>query len=99
MTRALAIKMGLRVFIAGFPMTGRQVKDTAIAGTLRIALEIGQTLKNARSKQDPVDALVNYLRTTSYYHHVKVVFDGKIYDLERNMAAGFSVGPLPLGLA
>ncbi len=92
MTRALAIRMGLRVFIAGFPMTGRQVKDTAIAGTLRIAFEIGRTLRDARSKLDPVDALVNYLRTTPYYFHAKVVFDGKINDLERKTAAGFSVG-------
>lgn len=91
-TRALAIKMGLRVFIAGFSMSGREVKKSAIGGTLRIALEIGRTLKQARAKQDPVAALVNYLRTTPYYNHAEVVFDGKIADLVRDTAGGFSVG-------
>lgn len=92
MTRALAIRMGLRVFIAGFAMTGRQVKDTAIGGTLRIALDIGRALKAARSGHDPVAALVDCLRKTDYYNHANVVFDGKISDLERDTAAGFSVG-------
>jgi DUF917 family protein len=91
-TRALAIKMGLRVFIAGFPMTGKQVKETAIAGTLKIALEIGQTLKAARSKTDPVNALIAYLRTTPYYNQAHILFDGKIADLARDTARGFSIG-------
>lgn len=92
MVRALAIKMGLRVFIAGFPMTGRQVKQAAISGTLGIALEIGRTLRDARSNGDPVSALVEYLRTTSYYSYAKMAFDGKITDLERETANGFSIG-------
>jgi len=95
MTRALAIKLGLRVFIAGFSMTGRQVKQSAIGGTLSVALEIGRTLRQARSTSaqvDPVNALLNCLRSTELYHHAEVAFDGKIVDLRRDTAVGFSAG-------
>ncbi len=92
MTRALAIQMGLRVFISGFAMTGRQMKEAAILGTLTVALGIGRAIAKGRRDGDPVSSLVDYLRTTDYYRHAKVLFDGKIVDLERNTAGGFSVG-------
>ena len=39
-----------------------------------------------------VEALVNYLRTTPYYNQCKVVFDGKITDLRREIVNGFTMG-------
>ena len=41
MTRALAIRMGLRVYLSCFPMTGRQMRETAIHNTLSAARRIG----------------------------------------------------------
>lgn len=92
MTRALAIQMGLRVFISGFAMTGRQMKEAAIIGTLSVALGIGRAIAKGRRESDPVGALIDYLRTTEYYRHARLLFDGKIVDLERTTAGGFSVG-------
>lgn len=92
LTRALAIEMGLRVFIACFPSTGRQVKDAAIAGTLSIAFGVGNAISLGRRDGNPVDSLVEYLCTTEHYRHARVLFDGKIVDLERNTSAGFSTG-------
>lgn len=92
MTRALAIQMGLRVFIAGFSMSGRQLKEAAIEGTLTLAHGIGCAIRQGRHDGDPVEALVSYLRTTEYYKHAKILFDGKIIDLERKTDAGFSIG-------
>lgn len=92
MTRALAIQMGLRVFVACFPMTGREMKVAAIHNTLTLARGIGRAIREGRAKGDPVGSLVGYLRTTTTYPHAHVVFDGKITDLERTTAEGFSVG-------
>lgn len=91
MTRALAIQMGLRVFVACFPMSGKQMKKACIPDTLTLALGIGRTIRSARGN-GPVEALIAYLRNTSTYRHAYRLFDGKIVDLERSTSAGFSVG-------
>ncbi len=92
MTRALAIQMGLRVFIGCFAMTGRQMKEAAIHGTLTLAHGIGRAIREGRARGAPVDSLMRYLRTTRTYAHAHVLFDGKIVDLERRISDGFSVG-------
>lgn len=92
MTRALAIQMGLRVFIACFPMSGREMKTAAIHNTLTLAHGIGAAIREGRLKGDPVAALIRYLRGTTTYPHAHVLFDGKIIDLDRTTAEGFSVG-------
>lgn len=92
LTRALAIEMGLRVFIACFASTGRQLKECAIDGTLSIALGAGRAIARGRREGDPVQTLVQYLEGTPHYRHARVLFDGKIVDLERNTSAGFSTG-------
>ncbi|MDA5194122.1 DUF917 domain-containing protein [Govanella unica] len=92
MTRALAIQMGLRVFIACFPMSGRDMKKAAIYHTLTLARGIGASIREGRMKGDPVTSLINYLRGTTTYPHAHVLFDGKITDLDRSTSEGFSVG-------
>lgn len=92
LTRALAIEMGLRVFIACFPGTGRQVKQAAIGATLSAALGIGQAIARGRRDGAPVQSLVEYLCGSEPYRYARLLFEGKIVDLERNTAAGFSSG-------
>lgn len=92
MVRALAVQMGLRVFVAGFPMSGRQLKAAAIRHTLTIAQGIGCAIRHGRQQGNAVASLINYLRSTEHYRHAKVLFDGKIIDLIRETARGFSVG-------
>lgn len=92
LTRALAIEMGLRVFIACFPGTGLQVKQAAIGGTLGVALGAGQAIARGRRAGTPVQALVDYLCGAEPYRYARVLFEGKVVDLERNISAGFSSG-------
>ncbi len=92
MTRALAIQMGLRVFIACFPMTGRQVKDFAVPKTLSIAHAVGQAIRKGGHEGDAVEYLLDALEHSLHYKHARVLFDGKIVDLNREISAGFSVG-------
>ena len=92
LTRSLAMKMGLRVFIACFPMTGRDVKKAAIPGTLGIALEIGRTIREGRRAGDVISHLFKYLRSLDYYNKPQVLFNGKIVDVYRETSQGFSSG-------
>lgn len=97
LTRAIAIDMGLRVFIACFPMTGKDVKRFAVPRTLSAALGIGKSIREGRANGDPVASLIEFLQNGSdIYRHAKVLFDGKIVDLVRETARGFSVGSCTL---
>lgn len=92
LVRATAIQMGLSVMLSAYPLLGKQVKDYAVHGTLSLALGIGTAIREGRSTGNPVDELIRYLKTTPYYNHAKVLFDGKVTDLRRETTKGFAVG-------
>ncbi len=90
--RAIAIQMGLSVMLSAYPLTGRQVKDYGVHGTLSLALGIGTAIREGRATGNPVAALIQYLKTTPYYNHAKILFDGKVTDLRRETTKGFAIG-------
>jgi DUF917 family protein len=90
--RAVAMQMGLAVMISCYPMKGADAKRAAIGGTMGLAVGIGRAIADGRRAGDPVQSLLGYLRTTQYYRHCREIFDGKIIDLMRETARGFSVG-------
>ncbi|RVT92979.1 DUF917 domain-containing protein [Sphingomonas crocodyli] len=92
MTRALAISMGLRVFVGCFPMSGRQAKQSAVRSTLTAAYEIGVAIREGRAGKDVSQSLVECLNKGGLYKNARVLFDGKIVDLVRETTRGFSVG-------
>lgn len=94
--RALAMQMGLAVMISAYPMTGRDAQRTAVGGTMSLAVEIGRAITAGRRNGDPVAALIDYLRTTTYYNQAKLLFDGKIVDLVRETTRGFAIGKCTL---
>lgn len=92
LVRVSSIEMGCSVILSSYSMTGKQVKDYGVHGTLTMALEIGRAIEKGRKVGEPVEALVSYLRTTPYYNQCKVIFDGKITDLRREVTNGFTIG-------
>ena len=90
--RAVAIWMGLSVMISCYPMTGRQVKKHGVKGTLTLALGVGRAISQGSKEGGAVESLLAYLRSTEYYNRCKVLFDGKITDLNRETTKGFSMG-------
>jgi DUF917 family protein len=93
LARNVVISMGGGAHIALYPMTGRQVKDTAVRNTLSLALDIGRAIASARSnKMDPVEGLIDYFRSSREQRLCRVLFHGKITDLKRETRAGFSIG-------
>jgi DUF917 family protein len=92
LVRVASIEMGCSVILSSYPMTGADVKRTAVKGTMTLALEIGRAIARGRHSGNPVDELVSYLRTTPYYNQCKVLFDGKVTDLRRETTRGFAIG-------
>lgn len=86
MARTITIDMGSTALIALFPMTGRQLKDSMISGTLSKAEGIGRTLREARAgHRDPIDAVA---KETGGFE----IFHGKVVDVRRRTERGFARG-------
>ncbi|QIZ38599.1 DUF917 domain-containing protein [Saccharopolyspora sp. ASAGF58] len=90
--RAVTIRMGGAAYIAEYSMSGADVKRTAIPGTLTLACDLGRTIRLAReAHRDPFDALRGHLAET-IYRFGTVLMRGKIVDVERSVADGFTAG-------
>jgi DUF917 family protein len=84
--RAACVEFGAVCASIGFPMTGRQVRETAILRTLTYAQEIGRAIREARDRHtDPIDEIT---RITDGY----VIFRGKIVDVSRQTMKGWNIG-------
>ncbi|GAA3660392.1 DUF917 domain-containing protein [Nonomuraea antimicrobica] len=92
LARGITVRLGGVAHIAEYAMTGAEVKRTAVPRTLSLALTIGRTIRLARERNaDPVAALAEALRGT-LYGHLRVLFRGKVSDVERRTEAGFARG-------
>ena len=93
LARVICVQMGGMAHMGIYPMTGAEVKRVAVRDTMSLGLEIGRTIRRAREAlTDPFEALTAYLRTTEYYSHCEVIFDGKIADVLRETSRGFALG-------
>ena len=90
LARAITIQMGCAACYALAPMSAEQVRRTAIPHTLSLARRLGDAVAKARSRgADPVEAV---LATCPG----KVLFAGKVVDVERRTTAGFARGALSI---
>lgn len=92
LVRTTSMQLGAIVAISCYSMTGKDLKRTAVKGTLTLAGEIGRVIAGARKTSNPATALAAYLRTTPYYSYCKILFDGKVQDVRQEAKAGFNVG-------
>lgn len=89
----IAVGMGGIMSSAGFAQSGADVKRAAVPGTLSICQDIGRALRQARSqRRDPFDALLAALRSTEYYQHAHLIFEGKVVDVSRRIDGRWSLG-------
>ena len=90
--RGVTIRMGGAAYIAEYPMTGKQVKNTSIPNTLTLAIKLGACIRKAReSYLNPFDEIINLLPQTPYSFG-KIIFRGKIIDIFRKTQSGFAKG-------
>ena len=90
--RSLVVQMGASAMLCCYPMTGAEAKRTAVAATQSVAYGIGRAISAGRGAGQPVAALLAYLRTTAYYRHAYLLFDGKILDVQRETTRGWVLG-------
>ena len=90
--RGLTIRMGGAAHTASYPMSGADVKRTAVPRTLSLGILVGRTIREARERHaDPFAALSDALRDT-LYEHGEVIFAGKVVDVMRRTVDGFARG-------
>ncbi len=91
--RILATEFGGGAAVGLYLMTGKQVKETAVHGTLSLALNIGRAVRTARAdKADPFEAIFSVVRSRAGWQVGRILFDGKISDVERRMTNGYNTG-------
>lgn len=91
--RSLSVVLGGSCHLMEYPLDGRQVKATALRGTVSDALAIGRSIRLGREAgRDPFASLFGALRSSNQFSHAGVLFDGKIVDVERETRDGFSLG-------
>lgn len=86
LARVATIEMGCTASIALYPMTGRQLRETMVLGSISLSQELGRLLREARTRHaDPVAALVERLGG-------RRLFGGRVVDLNRRTEGGFARG-------
>lgn len=88
--RVVTAQMGAAAAMCDYPMHGRQLKQSAIGGTLTLAENIGRTLRLAN--QSGSNALQALLDVVQGY----AIGCGKVVDVERLTTGGFARGCLRL---
>ena len=90
LARSVTIQMGCVACYAVAPMSAEQVRRTAVPLTLSLARDLGDAVKTARANGDnPLDAILGTCPG-------KVLFSGKVVDVERRTTAGFARGMLTI---
>jgi hypothetical protein len=88
--RSLTIDMGSSAMIALYPMSGKQLKEAAVPGTITMAETIGRAIRESRAaERDPIGTM---LRVTNGFR----LFEGKIGDVARRTETGFARGEATL---
>lgn len=92
--RNAAMAYGGISWIAGYPMTGKQLKEAAIFNSISKSWELGKAVFRCRKlHEDPIEEIVKIVGGYK-------VFKGKIVDISREFGAektkGFSMGRLTL---
>jgi DUF917 family protein len=88
--RSVTIEMGCSSAVSLYVMTGRQVKDFMVPGTLSLCERVGRSIREAsESHADPVQAVADVLDGS-------ILFTGKIVDVKRRTDGGFARGEATL---
>ncbi len=88
--RSLTIEMGGSAALVMPVMTGAELKTTVIRDTVSLAKRIGETVLECRARSiEPAETIAALCQG-------KVLFSGKIIDVERRTVAGFARGRLKI---
>jgi DUF917 family protein len=86
LARPIAVEFGAISASMGYPLTGKQLREAAVIGTLTWAEQIGAAIREAREQK--ADAIAALLEVTGGFE----LFRGKIIDVQRRIERGWSLG-------
>lgn len=90
LARGAAIALGLANAISCYPVTARQVHDHAVLGSMSLSMELGKRLR-AVQRGEP-GAYATFLE----YAKARVLFTGKVVDLDRRTTRGYTFSTVVL---
>lgn len=90
--RQVSAERGGMVTAVEHPMTGRQLKDSVVPGTVSFSIELGRVLRENRGRSAHAMAPLSALFTNSIYGDVVALYSGKIVDHATSIVGGYDVG-------
>lgn len=86
MVGSTVIPMGGSCMIGCYPMTGKQMKEASVLGTITLAEEIGRIIIDSKNNaQDPLDTLLGKTKG-------QLIFSGKIIDVSNTTDGRWNKG-------
>ena len=86
LARGAAQGLGGVAHLAGYPMLGAQLKETAVLGTVSLALRIGQHMRRAAPRLDDILSAINEVTSNSTYGPMRLLCRGQVVELYRTAA-------------
>ena len=90
--RAVAQAMGGMITTVEHPMSGRQLKDAIVPGTVSFSIEIGRILRECRGNARNLLGPLREAFAKSLYNGLRHLFTGKVVDYASAIIGGFDIG-------
>ncbi|MFI6908251.1 DUF917 domain-containing protein [Nonomuraea sp. NPDC050394] len=90
LVRACTTEMGMTAVMSAYPITARQCVESAVTGSLTYCLEIGRRIRAIQEgRAGAYEAFLSYC-------DARILFTGKVVDLDRRTTAGWARGTVSL---
>lgn len=90
--RHCAVVSGGMVTSAEHPMSGRQLKDSVIPGTVSFSIELGKLLRQYRGNAHRIFEPLGSLFAGSIYGDLFHLYTGKVVDSSTRIVGGYDIG-------
>lgn len=90
--REYSMQAGGMVTVAEHPMSGRQLKDTVIPGTVSFSVALGRLLREKRGQAPTLAAPLKALFADSIYGESRLLYTGKVIDKTTRIIGGYDIG-------
>ena len=90
--RQCALSSGGMVTSAEHPMTGRQLKDSIVPGTITFSIALGRILREHRGNAHRIYEPLSELFAGSIYGDLFHLYTGKVVDSSTRIVGGYDIG-------
>ena len=90
--RAFSMAAGGMITAAEHTMTGQQLKETVIPGTVSFSVALGKLLREKRGQADTLLGPLQALFKSSIYGECKLLYSGKVIDKTTRIIGGYDIG-------